>query len=298
MTKPEKDLDRALNATEPNGDPSIDALVMLAADIERDLAVEAPPASRDRAMFIEGVAARKRSMWSSLTIPAVAGLALLGFIAFSGRAAMPGDALYPVRRVLNSAGLASSPVEEATRHLNQARLLLAKAEGAGSAGSEERAARYATTALKILGQAEEHMRYLEARDRQRLGAQIDSLTAQAVTFIQLDVDESVESDRDDNSGSGSDDSDSDDNSGSASDDSGSDDNSGSGSDDSDSDDNSGSGSDDSGSDDSNRDEISGSDDSGGDNSGSGSDNSGSGSGDDREDVLDDRSDAMEDRADH
>ena len=287
MTKPDKELDKALTAAEENRDPAIADLVMLADELERELAGDPPSATRDRALFIEGVGARKRSMWSSLTVPAVAVIALLAFLALSGRGAMPGDALYPVREVLHSAGLASAPVDEANKHLDQAALLLAKAEGAYAAGSSQVAARYATTALKVLGQAEEHMRDLPAADRQRFARRIDDMTLRAVTFIQLGDESRPDTDDRDSSGPGSDDSDDDDNSGPGSDDSDDTDNSGSGSDDSD---------DRSGSDDSDN-SGSGSDDSGGDNSGSGSDSSGSGSGDDREDVLDDRRDELEDRRD-
>lgn len=277
MKNPETDLDRALATSSRTGDPEVDELASTAGSIAQALALPAPRQAQDRALFIEAVAGRKRSLLSRIAAPSIAIAATFIVLAALGRGALPGEALYPVNQVLRTAGLAGDPVVGIERDLEDARLLIERALNA-SEGSSARAETLAVSALMKLGQARDHLRALEPRDRPLYEVQIESLTDRALDVIRLNVRETAD-DRDDNSGPGGGEDDSD-NSGSGSE------NSGSGSDDSDDDsDNSGSGSDDSGSDDS------GSDDS--DNSGSGSNSSGSGSGDD----ADDRADELEDRAD-
>lgn len=277
MKNPETDLDRALVTSSRTGDPEIDDLATTAGIVAQALAVPAPRQAQDRALFIEAVASRKRSLVSRVAAPAIAITATFVVLAVLGRGAVPGEALYPVNQVLRTAGLAGDPVVGIERDLNDARLLIQRARNAlddSSAGAE----RLAVSALMELGQARDHLRALEPRDRALYEAEIEALTDKALNVIHLSAQE-TDDDRDDSSGPGSgDDADDDsDNSGPGSE------NSGSGSDDPDDDsDSSGSGSDSSGS---------GSDDS--DNSGSGSDSSGSGSGDDAED----RADELEDRAD-
>jgi hypothetical protein len=265
MTNREKELEQALAGFERTGDTEIDSLVDSADGLARHFAAPTPAHPRARALFIEAVAARKRSFMSSLAVPAMAAAALLVFIAVMGRSALPGESLYPVRNVLRSAGLATAPTSELQKELDEAEFYLARAEAAFDRGSDD-AERFAVAALKSLGRAEAYLDDVGDADRVRLEGTISVLSTKAITLIRL---EATTPDLDHNSGNGSDDSESQDNSGSGSDDSGSDDNSGSGSD------NSGSGSDDSGSDDSGSDDnsgsgSSGSDDSGGDSSGPGS----------------------------
>jgi hypothetical protein len=297
MRNTEKNLDKALTGFERTGDVEIDGLVDVADDLTRQLAVGVPSQPRERALFIEGVGARKRSFLSSLIAPAIAVAALMLVIAVIGRTALPGDSLYPVRKVLRSAGLATSPATDLERELEKAQLDIDKAQAAVDRGSDPVPS--AVAALMHLGRAEGYLNEVDASDRVGFEGDIAFLEEQAVVLIKIGPADDKGGQRsgsgDDSSGSGSDDSGGDtsgsddsggDSSGSGSDDSGGDT---SGSDDS-SGDNSGSGSDDSGSDTSGSDDStddnsgSGSADSGGDTSGSGSgdstdDNSGSGSGD-------------------
>lgn len=269
MSRREKELEQALKDFDRTGDEELDALIDTADDLTAGFAVPTPSRPEGRAMFIEGVGARKRSIMSSLALPGVAVLILLLAVAVLGRSAVPGDSLYPVRKVLLSAGLADAPDEDIQKELDNAALLLGRARTALD-DDPAAAERLAVSSLMSLGRAEGYLDQVGERDRVRFEGQIDTLRIRAVTLVRLsavlDDDDSGKgsddsSDKDDNSGSGSDGSGGDDNSGPGSDDS---DGSGSGSDDSD---NSGPASDDSGSDNSG----SGSDDSGGDRSGSGDD---------------------------
>jgi hypothetical protein len=294
MNNPETDLDRALTTSSRTGDPEVDDLATTAGIVAQALAVPTPRSAQDRALFIEAVAARKRSLLSRVAAPSIAIAATFVVLAVLGRAAVPGEALYPVNQVLRTAGLAGDPVVGIERDLQDARLLVGRARSAiatSTAGAE----RLAVSALMELGQARDHLRALEPGDRALYEAQIETLTDRALSVIRLSVEEA---DRDDNSGPGSGEDDSD-NSGPGSD------NSGSGSDDSDDDsdnsgpgsDNSGSGSDNSGSGSDDSDDDSDNSGSGSDNSGSGSDSSGSGSGDDAEDRADELEDRADDQAD-
>jgi hypothetical protein len=273
----ERSLDSALNGDA--GDDETRPLVDTADRVKQALAVDVPPADRQRALFLSGVAARDRRFFSParVLVPAFA-IALIVFAAFAGQNALPGQGLYPVREALNSVGIGDTPGAEIDDHLFQVAKLLRDAEEVVDT-NPARARNLAVESLERLGAARE---LLPELDGERLENEIDRIEDFEDDAVDILVEASEEADEaledareDDNSGTGSDDSSgsgsgSDDNSGSGSDDSGSNDNSGSGSDDSGSDDNSGSGSDDSGSDDSSG---SGSDDSSG--SGSGSDDSGS-----------------------
>jgi hypothetical protein len=269
VTRREKELSRALDGFEKTGDLELDSMIDAADDLAEKLAASTPANPVGRAMFIEGVAARKRSFMSSLVAPGMAVVALLIVIALFGRSALPGESLYPVRNVLRSAGLASAPTGELQSELDDARLFLTRARSAYERDEDE-GERLVIAALMSLGRAEGYLDDVGTADRVTFESRIDSLRTQAVSLIhigdELDADDNGGRSGDDNSGRGSDDSGSDDDSsGSGSEGSSDDDSSGSGSGGSD-DDSSGSGSDNSGS--------------GSDNSGSGSDSSGSGSGDD------------------
>lgn len=253
MTNREKELEKALAGSDRSGDPEIDSLVDSADDIARHFAVPTPDHPRARALFIEGVGARKRSVMSSLLVPAMAAAALLVFIAVMGRSALPGESLYPVRNVLRSAGLATAPTNELQQQLEEAELLVNRAQTAWERGSDDYE-RLAATALMTLGRAEGYLGDVADPDRLSFQATIVELRTRAVTLIRLGG-TLLEVDGDGGNG-GSDDSD--------------DDNSGSGSSSDSDDDNSGSGSDGSGSDDDNSGPGSGSDDSDDDSSGPGS----------------------------
>ena len=296
MTRREKDLARALDGFEKTGDAELDSMIDFADELTERLAVPTPSHPVGRAMFVEGVAGRKRSFVSSLLVPGMAVVALLLVIALFGRSALPGESLYPVRNVLRSAGLASAPNAELQAEIDDARVLLTRARSAYERDQDEGEG-FVIAALMSLGRAEGYVDDVSAADRVTFEARIDALQTQAISLLYIgdELDDDRSGRDDDNSGPGSDRSDEDDDhSGPGSDDSGGDaDNSGSGSDDSDSDD---SDSDDSDSDDDN----SGS---GSSNSGSGSDNSGSGSDDSddledgREDLRDEQDDLREERSD-
>lgn len=271
-----RDLDRVLATSTRTGEAEIDDLAATAADLARALAVPLPNHTRDRALFIEGAAAKSRSPWASLAVPGLAVVvALAAFAVLMGRGALPGDSLYPVRKVLHSAGLASSPLPEAQRLVDEARLLVERAESAFERSSTETEG-LAVAALMKLGAAEAYLLELDPDERGSLAGQIDLLGERAVLLIRLG-DERPPANEGDNSGP--------DNFGSVSSNSGS----GSG--------NSGPGSDDSagdhsavGSDDET--ELAEADEPDGDNSGSGSDSSGPGSGDSA-DELEERNDDLE-----
>ena len=268
MTKREKELERALAGFERTGDEEVDALVDTADDLMTRFATPTPSRPEGRAMFIEGVGARRRSIASSLVVPGLAVIILLLSVAIMGRSALPGESLYPVRNVLRSAGLAEAHDADIRRELDDAALLVSRARAALEE-SPATARRLAVSALMSLGRAEGYLDHVGSDDRVLFESRIDFLRSRATALILRPAEdgganEGSDDVGDDNSGSGS-----------GSDDSGSDD---SGSDDS--------GSDDSGSDGSGSDDDSGSDDGSGSASGSGSgsdDDSGSGDGSDSND---------------
>ena len=311
MNKSERNLDKVLEGKAP-ADESTAPLADVARRLEGLMDLEAPEAGRERALFAAAVGARQRvTPWRHLA-PVVAVASLLAAVFFAGRAAAPGDALYPVRRVLQEVDLAPRLSDRVAHRLALAQAQLAEAD-ALLVERPRRAQVIAADVLKALGAIEELLKDLPGDEREVYElaaaeledkARVTSITAASIIAGRQPGE--PEDDRsgpgggsDDDSGSGSDDSGSDDSSGSGSgdsgsDDSGSDDSSGSGSGDSGSDDSSGSGSGDSGSDDSSG---SGSGDSGSDDSsGSGSDDSGSDDSrsDDALDVDDDSGSGSDD----
>jgi hypothetical protein len=265
--KPEDALEEYLNERTVPDDPELAALARAADRLERSLNVEAPEAYRERALFIQGVAARRPGFpWARLMVPVMAASMLVAFVAIS-RDARPGDTLYGVRTALDNVGLAEDPEDTAADLLRDAEAKVEEGEDrldaqdfVGARAAADAAIRLADEAQDLLHDASGEPReeglsrvfdvkddardlYAEVREERRDLRQ-EELEAAAE---QSGGDHGI---GDDNSGPGSDDSGGDDNSGSGSDDSGGDDNSGSGSDDSGGDDNSGSGSDDPGGDDS------------------------------------------------
>lgn len=286
--KREKELDRVLTG-EIAGDDELGPLEDVARELDRALAVEAPPARRERAMFVHSVAGRskKSSLALRVAIPAAVALGVIALATYAGNTATPGEALFPVREALAQAGLASTPLEDVNRLLDEAAQSVERAEAAEEL-SPDTATRHAEEAIALLIDARQPLSELSGEQREAKAERLEDLRDRAIDVLgetspaaeerQEELEDLREErqdlreerqefleerrDADDSSGPGSGD---EDNSGPGSGDSG-EDNSGPGSDDSGGDDNSGSGSDDSGS--------------GSDNSGSGSDNSGSGSDDD------------------
>ena len=275
MNKSERNLDKVLEGKAP-ADETTAPLADVARRLKGLMDVEAPEAGRERAMFAAAVGGRQRvTPWRHLA-PVVAVASLLAAVFVGGRAAAPGDALYPVRRVLQEVDLAPRLSDRVAHRLALAQAQLAEAD-ALVVERPRRAQVLAANVLKALGAIEELLGDLPADEREvyeLAAAELeDKARVTSITAASIIAGRQPGEPEDDRSGPGGG---SDDDSRSGSDDSGSDD---SGSDDgSDSD---GSGSDDSGSDDSGSDD-SGSDDSGSDDSGSddGSDSDGSGSGSD------------------
>lgn len=280
----ERSLDSALSGK--SADDETRPLVDTADHVKQALAVDVPPADRQRALFLSGVATRERRLFSParILVPAFA-IAVIVFGAFAGQSSLAERG--PFRDALNAVGIGESPNEEIDGHLFYAAKQLEEADDV----VDENPVRARNIAIDCLGYLQAARRLLPELDGERAEERLDQIADFEDDAVDIIVEAAKEEedaleDRadSDDSGSGSDDSGSDDDSsGPGSDDSGSDDdNSGSGSDDSGSDDNSGSGSDDSSGSGSGSDDNSGSgsDDSSG--SGSGSDDSGSsgsGSGD-------------------
>jgi len=244
MTSSDKELDKVLSGkTTPTEE--IGPLVDVARQLEGKFDVEAPRAEAQKALFAAAVATRRRpTVWRYLA-PAVALTSLLAAVYFAGRAATPGNALYPVRKALQQVDLAPQVGDEVDRLLTDARLNVVRAE-ARVEDAPTRAVDLATAALKNLGRVEGMIADLPSDQRSGPQAQADQLETRALAALlaafEEDEPEDIEDaaddlrDRsgsdDDSSGSGSDDDSSGSGSGGSDDDtsgSGSDDNSGSGS---------------------------------------------------------------------
>ncbi len=239
-TDKRSDLDAALREGGQGADREVGDLVEVADDLRQTFAVEAPAARASKAMFVNAVGAR-RSTGPSLTRLALPALAVAGVVLALGtlsRATLPGDPLYPVRRVLQTTGVTDTPIEDIDRLLGSAERSIESGEDI-EGDDPEAAKRDALDALIDLGRARRIALGVGASE---LLEEVNDLEDEANKLFE-DAEEELQerSGGDDNSGSGSDDSGGDDNSGSGSDDSGGDDNSGSGGDSSGGDDNSGSG---------------------------------------------------------
>ncbi|MDQ4095025.1 MAG: hypothetical protein M3174_02310 [Actinomycetota bacterium] len=267
----ERALDKALQSGEQPSDPDLASLVGGADVLRKHLAVPSPDASRERSMFVHGLAARRRSFLPlRFVMPAAAVVVGLLVLVGFGRTASPGQPLYTVREALASVGLARTTYDEIDYRMTSARENLNEARSVGlGAPAESR-----TLLLAAIGDLEGARALTDELPRDERAEHLDeigSLEERAVDML-VRIEEGGE-DGEDSSGPGSGDPDDDSD----------DDNSGPGSgDDDDSDDDSGSGRDDSGGDDSGSDDR-GDDDSGSDgdgddsgNGGSGSDDSGSG----------------------
>lgn len=118
--KPEETLDEYLTDRSIPDDPELASLARTADRLERGLDVETPDAYRERALFIQGVAARNRGFtWARLMVPVLA-VSLVVMIVALGRDAQPGDSLYGFRKALDRVGLAEDPGQSAAKLLNEA----------------------------------------------------------------------------------------------------------------------------------------------------------------------------------
>jgi hypothetical protein len=258
--KTERDLDKVLSGAGKPDDEDETSIAQLAKEIEAAFAVETPPARRERSMFVHALSGRKASHMPSLrfAIPATALMLLLALTAYFGRSATGGDLLFPVRKAMAEAGLATDPQEEIERNIERAEDFIDQAQDAADLTQAEG---FVFRASGRLEQARVLADELGPDERSDVLEEIQDVSAEGAEVL-AEIKEELLKESGGDEGSGSDDSSGpgsgDDSSGSGS---GSDDSSGSGSG---SDDSSGSGS--------------GGDDSSGSGSGSGSDSSGSGSG--------------------
>ena len=114
----ENDLDRALTAGREPSEAELATLVRQAGLLKAEFGAEPPAAHHERALFVQGVAARKRSVRPvGLLVPAAVLSTLLLVVAILGRTAIPGQTLYGVREALATVGLARSPSEEIERRI-------------------------------------------------------------------------------------------------------------------------------------------------------------------------------------
>jgi hypothetical protein len=247
--------------------------------LEKDLKdmfdeIPKPADRRDRAMFVAGVAARRRPpVWRRALVPAAAMFVVLFALSIGSLEAAPGQTLYPLRNALSSVGLAKQPVEVVDKVIRRAEVSLERAEELLDENQDFTGAEAMTRrTLSHLGEASGLLTELSGEAREERAEEIEDLNDDAFKLLE-DIDEEradaaaeaqESSGDDDSSGSGSGSESDDDSSGPGS---GGSDDSGTGSDDDSSGSGSGSGSDDSGS--------------GSNDSGSGSGSSGSGSDDSR-----------------
>ncbi|HEX2051816.1 MAG TPA: hypothetical protein VHJ34_14455 [Actinomycetota bacterium] len=280
----ERDLDVALTSERPPADPDVAEMVDVARRLGDELAVDAPGARRERAMFVQGVAGRRRRRPPLVAIAlrtAAAGVLLIA-VAWVAQNAAPGQRLYPVKEALRTIGLAPSVSADFEDRVRAAGTLLEDA-AAQLPFAPQRAERLSLDALGELARAQDLLDEERGPMRAQWETRIEQLERRAVTLLRLSGEEADDDSDDDSSGSGSDDDDSDDDSsGRGSDDDSDDsddDSSGRGSDDDDDsdDDSSRRGSDDDDSDDSGSDDD---DSSGRGSGGDDSDDSGGGSDDD------------------
>jgi hypothetical protein len=287
--KQEFDLDRALNTGERPTDPELASLYDSAAGLKDALPADAPGARMHKAMFVEGVGARRRRATPMrFLVPVLACMLLLAAgVTILGRNTEPGDDLYSIRGALQAVGLADTPAEEAETCLADANRYLNRASALVDSNPEE-ARRLTFAAIAELARARRLMGEDGSASAMSLIATLEDRAVNLLVQLESPPAAAPRDDSgDDNSGPGSGD---DDSSGpGGGDDSGEDDNSGPGGDDDSGDDRSGrdgggdddrSGSGGGGGDDSDDNSGSGGDDDNDGSGGGGDDSSGSGGGGD------------------
>lgn len=270
-------LDRAIDAivagdlsSSPSAEATVAASLMTMAS---QIPLSSGRAGVRRAVLTVAAEPRRPRLRRALVLAPVAASVAFSGVAVAARMALPGDALYQVRRGMQAVrvAVAIGDQSKAVALLDRAERDVVDAERAFARGRESDARKALRAFAADIATARSEIARLDAAVAAPLTERADALQSRADRVAAGAEDEGDNDDGSDDSNSGSGSGDDDSNSGSGSDDSGSDD---SGSDDS----NSGPGSDDSGSDDSGSDD-SGS--SGGSSSGSGSDDdSSSGSGSD------------------
>jgi uncharacterized membrane protein YgcG len=165
-------------------DLQAEELAELARRLEAALEVETPDARRERALFVAGATARHpRGAWGAALAPGAAAVAVLVVLALMSRTALPGETLFPVRKVLGNVGLAPSTTREIRAHLGRADALVTDA--ASLVHSEPgRAQQLAFRAEAALTEAETLVDELDGDRRDAYGEEIDALEERAETAYE------------------------------------------------------------------------------------------------------------------
>lgn len=172
-------------------DQSVAPLTELADGLRTSFATPAPPAPGARALFVQGVVARKpQRRGPRMLVPSVALGVLALVVAVLSRTALPGSALYQVRKVLASVDLAPTAQHEVDARIARSRDELALAESL-LPGKPGPALASANVALEQLGQARSFLDDVGNGDRSKdlaviaaLEERADSVIAQAHAAMQ------------------------------------------------------------------------------------------------------------------
>lgn len=169
--------------------PAVAALADVAESLRMELVPQVPQASQQRALFAAGVAARRaRAPWVRLAVPALATMTLMVAAASVASQALPGDALYRVRQVLSSVGLATTPTDEIDSHIVEGIRLVEAAEAALLEGDVGLAADRALAAVSELENATELLPGLDPDQRTVRTIAIESLELRALTILDAVTD--------------------------------------------------------------------------------------------------------------
>ncbi|MEA2461714.1 MAG: hypothetical protein QOH90_1891 [Actinomycetota bacterium] len=126
---PEDALDRVLSGGD-DADPLVNDLAVVAGDLKAMINEHGSPSgSHERVVFVQGMGAQGHSPspWRFVG-PAAVVVSLLALLGFVSHSAIPGQALYPVRRIMSSIGLAESPLHEADRRIGSVEAAVQTAE--------------------------------------------------------------------------------------------------------------------------------------------------------------------------
>ena len=154
-------------------------LADLARRLEAALEVETPDARSEKALFVAGAGARRRSSsWLGVLVPGAAVVVVLLVVGLVSRTALPGDTLFPVRKVLGGVGLAPSTAKEVRARMDEAeRLVVAASEVIFT--SPEQARRLALQALSALEETDELVDEIEGARQESFEDEIEALEERA-----------------------------------------------------------------------------------------------------------------------
>lgn len=154
-------LDQALSSGERIDESELSGLLDVRERLRQSFSAESGGGRRERVMFLGGVAARRRDVSPVGRLAWVAAVLVLLFtMNIMGRTALPGQALYPVRQVLHSVGLAASLTEVADEGILAARGLVASGEKSLGKGRANAALTESRAAIVILGNVRDLLAHL------------------------------------------------------------------------------------------------------------------------------------------